>query len=471
MKRISLTLFAFVAGSALLLARTPPTPKTQKLEASKTNRRADAVVARWIQSSGGAKGLSKLQTVHTDERVGDKGHALLMILSADETLDGRYHFDLTGGGSLRGGYDGKNGWYESPTLGFGFVPPNDFHAWIWRSTALVARDLRASYPKIEYAGAASVGKATCDMLAMERVDGVAEKWFFDSKGRLLQIIRPARPGYPEMHVTFGDFRKVGSVTEAFSIVVANGSTVTEAERFSFDINRSANDEYGPPQKDLAEYEKTEVILNRYRDAVGGKTAIDAVHSRVATSVMEMSSSGVATRTTLSQKEPNFFLREDHSPGLGTSFTGFDGTVGWVNSEVQGFRHLKPDEIAQWKSRSKIEGELDLSPQYPLRKYVGPREIDHRRTEALALATMQAVDGTFYFDSETGYLVRVEAEINTGKTQVPAVMDLSDYRAVGALKMPFKTIWRTPTNTITTTYESMVFNVPLTDDLFKERRDD
>jgi hypothetical protein len=471
MKRAFFMLLGFMAGSAFLLARTPQNPETRKAEASKNGKRADAVVARWIQSIGGVKGLNKLQTVHTDERVGDKGHALSMILSADETLDGRYHFDLTGGGSLRGGYDGKNGWYESQTLGFGFVPPNDFHAWIWRSTALVARDLRASYPKIEYTGSAPVGKMTCDVLTMERVDGVAEKWFLDSKGHLLQIVRPARPGYPEMRVTFGDFRKVGSVVEPFSIVVANGSSVTQAERFSVDLNRSANDEYGPPEKDLAEYDKTEAILNRYRDAVGGKIAIDAVHSRVATSVMEMSSSGVATRTTLSQKEPNFFLREDHSPGLGTSFTGFDGTVGWVNSEVQGFRHLKPEEIAQWKSRSKIEGELDLSPQYPLRKYAGQREIDHRRTDALALATMQAVDGTFYFDAETGYLVRVEAEIDTGKTRVPAVMDLSDYRAVGALKMPFKTVWHTPTNTITTTYESMVFNVPLSDDLFKERRDD
>ena len=143
----------------------------------------------------------------------------------------------------------------------------------------------------------------------------------------------------------------------------------------------------------------------------------------------------------------------------------------MNSEVQGFRQLKPDEIAQWKSRTKIEGELDIAPQYPLRKYIGPHEIDHRRTLALALATMQAVDGTFYFDAETGFLVRVETQINTGKALVPAVMELSDYRAAGALTMPFRTIWHTPTNTITTTYESMVFNVPLSDDLFKERLDD
>jgi len=440
-------------------------------DAAQSSKRADIVINRWIQSLGGGAALKNLQTVHTEERIGDKGHGLFLILSSDETEDGRYHYELTGTGSLRGGYDGKSGWYESQTLGFGFVPADDFHAWIWRSAALVARDLRHAYPKIEYNGRSTVGKMDCEVLGMQRNDGLDESWFFDKRGHLVQISRPAHGAFPETTVSFSDFRKVGGITEAFAIVVATGPNISAAERFSVEINRSSDDNYGPSQKDLTEYEKTETILQRYRDAIGGKSAIDAVHSRVATSVMEMSSSGVATRTTLSQKEPNFFLREDRSPGLGASFTGFDGKVGWVNSEVQGFRLLKSDEIAQWKSRSKIEADLDLPAVYPLRKYIGTREIDHHRTEVVALATLQSVDGNFYFDSETGYLVRVEAEVNTGKTLVPATMELSDYRAVGALKMPFKTVWHTPTNTITTTYESMVFNVPLSDDLFKERRDD
>ena len=180
MKRSLVVMFGFLAVPGFLFAgSSTPAPTARREDRSESRRHADAVIERWIHSLGGASALKKLQTIHTDERLGDKGHALLLILSADETLDGRYHFDLTGGGSLRGGYDGKHGWYDSHTLGFGFVPPSDFHAWIWRSTALVARDVRSSYPKIEYSGATLVVKSLWDVLLMERADCFADAWSFD----------------------------------------------------------------------------------------------------------------------------------------------------------------------------------------------------------------------------------------------------------------------------------------------------
>ena len=45
--------------------------------------------------------------------------------------------------------------------------------------------------------------------------------------------------------------------------------------------------------------------------------------------------------------------------------------------------------------------------------------------------------TFYFDKESGLLVRVQRYVNSPVGRVPTQLDFDDYRAVAGVKMPFK----------------------------------
>ncbi len=477
MKRAISILLSLVALAALgptaSSVQAAPASAKKKPDKARDKKHAEAVVAHWIQAVGGSASLRDLTSIHLEQRIDSGERFSGMYFSSDEFVNDHYRYEFTGGDSVSGGFDGKLAWYRSGALGFGRVETEDFRTWIWRSEAIIARDLPKYYPKFEYQGGATVDGAACDVLTMTGADGRDELWYIETKtGHLLKIVRPASSQVYGFTATFGDFRRTGGLTAPFRVTVVNPASTSTAERLAIDAARLPEEDTAPPARALDEFQRTEAVLQHYLAAIGGKSAIDAVHSRVTKSTVELSSSGVATKTTLSQKDPNFILREELSPGLGTTFTGFDGQIGWVNSEVQGFRRLKSDEIAQWKHRSKIEGELDLASQYPLHKYAGSREIDGKKTDVLALATIESFGGYFYFDAETGFLVRVETQVNIGpKTLAPATMDLSDYRPVDALKVPFKTVWHTPTNTLMTTYQSIAFNVPLPDEMFKERRDD
>jgi hypothetical protein len=46
-------------------------------------------------------------------------------------------------------------------------------------------------------------------------------------------------------------------------------------------------------------------------------------------------------------------------------------------------------------------------------------------------------GTFYFDKETGLLVRMQRYCNSPVGRVPTQLDYDDYRPAGGVMMPFK----------------------------------
>jgi|GEM_PF-6503636 len=474
MKRIFCFFFSLSLATAVApLVSAPHRPSERKTSEEVEDKRSRPVIKHWIQGLGGSGAIGSLRVIHLEQKISSSSHASGMFFASDESPGNRFRCEFSGGDSISGGSDGKTSWYRSNALGFGHVTPEDLRTWLWRSDAIVAHDLHQYYSKIEYAEESTFETLPCDVLKLTTVDGLEERWWIEKNtGHLRKVVRPATARILSMTATFGDFRAVESLTVPFKVTLATPYLTFSAERLNIEINHGLVENYDPPRQEEEQGAAIETILQRYLHAVGGQAAIDAVHSRVVRSVVEMSSSGVANHTTISEKAPNFVLREEQSPGLGETWTGFDGKIGWVNSEIQGFRLLKPEEVAQWKRRTKIESEMDLESQYPLRKYMGVREIDQRKTEVIALSTIEAFGGYFYFDAEKGLLVRIETPVSLGpKTSVMSTIDLSDFRAVDGLTIPFKTVWRTPTNTMSTTYESIAFNVPLDDALFKERRDD
>jgi outer membrane lipoprotein-sorting protein len=74
--------------------------------------------------------------------------------------------------------------------------------------------------------------------------------------------------------------------------------------------------------------------------------------------------------------------------------------------------------------------------------------------------------TMYFDSTTNLLVRTAARVSSPEVgEVDQTVEISDYRDVGGIKVPFQTVNSSSIQTITVKLDKVEHNVPMDDAIF------
>jgi hypothetical protein len=72
----------------------------------------------------------------------------------------------------------------------------------------------------------------------------------------------------------------------------------------------------------------------------------------------------------------------------------------------------------------------------------------------------------YFDSTTNLLVRTAARVSSPEVgEVDQTTEISDYRAVGEIKVPFQTVNSSSIQTVTVKLDKVEHNVPMDDAIF------
>ncbi len=90
----------------------------------------------------------------------------------------------------------------------------------------------------------------------------------------------------------------------------------------------------------------------------------------------------------------------------------------------------------------------------------PTEIDDKPVQVVQGSRPGGALATFYFDSESGLLVRLVRYANSKVGRLPAQIDYSDYRDVAGIKVPFrfKMTWLDGQEDVTLT--DVQLNVPV-----------
>lgn len=463
-------LAGLVLAFASLTACTTP-------EAPVRTSDADATLARWVEMLGGEQQLRQLASLETRQVFEFKPGDRKIDVHVRRVASGRYRFDaiLPQIGEVNEGFDGIFAWRRNDVLGFGKVPPLELLTTLQTDDFLRAIKIRVFYQQRMRLADTEIEGRTCRVLQMIGLDNVEERWFFDAEtGALRLVSRPAgnASGSPVTMEYLG-YRRVGNRSFPFMTRRTEGANVLIV-RYSEIIPNApvANSLFSPPPAQIEEAKKAEQILARYVDSMGGAEAIKQVNSRVTKSNVEITTSGVKLRTVVSQKRPNLILSEQETSGLGHSAQGFDGHTGWASSDLQGFRTLAGVELQQMTANADLRVDAQLPERCPLRKFLGAREVNGRRTQALALASMQGIAGTYYFDEENGRLLRVESVVSAGpQSSMTATFDFSDFREVNGITLPFMTVMTNPAVRMVTKVESVENNVALDDAIFRPRRDD
>lgn len=474
MKPLPFRVLLLLAAAA---AASPPGLRAEAAPGAEDNGFADATLDRWAWEQGKRSQLRLIKSVVIDATIETSvAPGQLVPFHSEQGDDGSFRRESTrpDGSLFIQGYDGKVAWQENAALGFGLIPPNDLADLLRWNDARAALLVRDAYPRRKSLSEIRLGGIPTEVIELTPENGPPERWYFErDSARWKGVSRAATRDRPGIAFDLDDWNIVEKFWFPFRITYSFPGIKMTVRRKTIVLNQPVDRaRFSPSPGRLAEAAAIEKILAHHLLAMGGREAVNRIRSSVKKQAVEVVTSGVKYEATLSQKSSGQILLAQNIPGIGQVYQGYDGHVGWASSEIQGYRELKEPELLQLIYGSSLQTEAELQTVYPLRRLLGAREIDGHHTQAVALATAGAPSGTYYFDDETGRLLRLEGTFGMGaQGSLGVVINFSDFRTVEDVTLPFVTTLTNPALQIVTKTLSLDVNVPLDDAIFKPRKEE
>jgi hypothetical protein len=176
------------------------------------------------------------------------------------------------------------------------------------------------------------------------------------------------------------------------------------------------------------------ILARHVEAIGGKAAMEKVHSRLVQVQIESDTLG-GSEGEVFAKAPDRLRSHLDLGAAGTVDEGFDGTVAWAKNPWQGLRVKTGDELAKVRRDARFGRELKLKSIYPDLAYKGNEKIGDEDAWVLESKPSPTSKEKFWFSTTTGLLLRQESEFQGPDGVVHVNILPRDYRAFDGLKYP------------------------------------
>ncbi|MFA6287070.1 MAG: hypothetical protein WC661_06745 [Opitutaceae bacterium] len=432
-------------------------------------RAATKILKRWVEASGGARAFKKLESVQSQAAI-DFGPLVPDIdMQSWSTVGGRFRIKINtpAFGDLITASDGKTVWQRNEKLGFGLIEPKLGAEMMRDSDPQEELHIDRYYPGRRRLADTSINGQKLQVIEVRTFDDTTEKWFMDPATGLR--VRVERAGAV---LEFSDFRRTGDFTFAHATKRSGPDGVMTVRIKNMVLNPKIDPAvFAPPARELQDAAVVTGILGRYYEVSGG-ARLAGIQTRVTHMTMEMPKTGMKSDMKITQKRPHFVLIEQTVPGMGRSVQGYDGKTGWANSEMQGYRVLKGPELQQLLTNADLDAEAKVSAQCPLRTLMDEHVIDGHRTQAVGLASLRGSSGTYYFDKDSGRLVRVESSLIAGpKSVIRATMDISDFRQIDGVSVAFKTVVDNPAMYLVMAVSAVEQNVPVDDAIFKPRQDE
>ena len=206
------------------------------------------------------------------------------------------------------------------------------------------------------------------------------------------------------------------------------------------------------------------ILEKWVAALGGADAIRKVTARVENGAVDLG--GKKLPIEIYAQAPDKRLSAMHTPN-GDSITAFNGTAGWLSS---------PGRPTQWMSAGEADvSRLDAELSLPIRMtdifselHLLPAEmIDGHEVGVVEGARAGKPPVNFYFDHQSGLLVRMVRYVETPLGLNPTQIDYADYRDAGESKIPYRWTIARPSGRFTIQVEKAEQNIPIPADKFAQ----
>jgi outer membrane lipoprotein-sorting protein len=211
----------------------------------------------------------------------------------------------------------------------------------------------------------------------------------------------------------------------------------------------------------------EQILDKSVEALGGKAAMEKLHSRVIKGTFEIAGMGIKGPLELYQKAPQKMYLEIDLGATGKTSSGTDGNTVWELTTLMGGRVLEGEERAMVLRDAMFNAELNWRKLYPKVECAGREEIDGKPCYKLVLTPEDGGPLIVYYDAKSFLQVRIEFTAKTALGSVPVTVTPSDYRRVDDVLIARKIIQKIAIGNQTQvfTYERIEHNVDIPDERF------
>jgi len=206
------------------------------------------------------------------------------------------------------------------------------------------------------------------------------------------------------------------------------------------------------------------LFDKYLAAVGGAAALQKITSRIEKGTLS-AFGGQHFPVEIYAKAPGKRLSIMHLRD-GDSITAFDGHSGWLS--VPG----RPPQIMN--SAENAAAQMDADLYFPIhlknlaQKFIvqSGENIDGHDTRLVVGETQGQPPLRLYFDSQSGWLLRLIRYTETPLGRIPTQIDYADYRDADGVKVAFRWTLARPDNRFTIQVDQLQQNVPVDDAKFK-----
>ncbi len=176
------------------------------------------------------------------------------------------------------------------------------------------------------------------------------------------------------------------------------------------------------------------ILDKSLKAIGGKEAVEKLTSRSVKGSLEIEAFGATGAVEVFSKAPNKIAVVVNIAGFGVVNEVFDGAKGWSSDPAQGLREWAGPELATRKRKADFYTALNLKKQYTKMEVKGKEKVGSYEAWVIEGTPAEGSPEKFYFDINTGLLVRQDAEADTPQGKMMVETYLDDYKVVDGIKI-------------------------------------
>ena len=180
------------------------------------------------------------------------------------------------------------------------------------------------------------------------------------------------------------------------------------------------------------------ILDKYITALGGADNLAKLTSFTAKGTSHLFGEVNADPTEIAAKAPNLLATLVHQRE-GDMARTYDGRAAWVMLPltVVGEYTLNASMLDGAKLDAQLSFPGGLKQFFTNWRVSYPTSLDGRQVYVVQGSNPSGLVATFYFDKQTGLLTRMVRYATSAVGRVPTQIDLSDYRTVAGVKMPYK----------------------------------
>jgi len=201
----------------------------------------------------------------------------------------------------------------------------------------------------------------------------------------------------------------------------------------------------------------EQLIDHYIQALGGATAIEKITSREETGTTMLA--GKTVRVEVSEQYPDQQVTVRHTEG-GDSIIAFNGHEGWTSKPHSPLREMHIADLDAAQMAADLHFPLHIRQMFSELRVEYPEKIGDHEAYVVSGTRVAQPPVKFYFDEQSGLLVRLVRYAPSPLGLVPTQTDYEDYRNVDGVSTPFRWTVAQPGERFTIQLEQVQQNIPI-----------